>query len=173
MELTDIQKSFISQWGEMGSRWGISKSIANVHALLYLSPDPLSAEDISDALSMARSNVSQALKELENWELIFKESRMAERKSFYRCQSDVWEMARCIVRERKKREADGALRAVKECRKMAKSEGDSFALKRLSDMEEILQQCSDFAEIGLKCKTSVIKKALSLGARLFQMVGGK
>lgn len=171
MTLTKIQKKFISQWGEMGSRWGISKSIANVHALLYLSPDPLCAEDICELLSMARSNVSQALKELENWELVYKESRMAERKSFYRCQSDVWEMARCILKERKRREADGALRAVKECCKMAKSDGDSFALKRLSDMEEILQQSCDFADIGLKCKTSVLKKALGMGAKLFQLIG--
>lgn len=173
MTLSDSQKSFISHWGEMGSRWGISRSVAQVHALLYLSKETLPAEEIGDLLCMARSNVSQALKELENWELIYRENKMAERKSFYRCESDVWEMARRIVKERKKREADGALRAVKECKKMAKKEDDAFLVSRLTDMENILQESCDFAEIALKCPTSIIKKTLSMGAKIFQFTGKK
>lgn len=112
--MDDVQRAFVEQWGEMGARWGVSRSVAAVHAFLYLSEEALSADDLCEALSMARSNVSTALKELEGWELVFRESRMGDRKSYYRVQADVWEMARAIMKERKKREAEGALRTVGE-----------------------------------------------------------
>lgn len=171
MEMTDIQRSFVEQWGEMGTRWGINRSVAAVHALLYLTPEPLTAEDISDTLTMARSNVSQALKELEGWQLVFRESRVGDRKSYYRCESDVWEMARCIIRERKKREADGALRAVSDCLDLAKERGDGFTVERLSAMKGILEQNCHFADIALKVPTSTLKRLVGMGARLFQFIG--
>ena len=89
MVLDDVQRAFVEQWGEMGARWGVSRSVAAVHAFLYLSEEALSADDLCEALSMARSNVSTALKELEGWELVFRESRMGDRKSYYRVQADV------------------------------------------------------------------------------------
>ena len=89
-KLSDIQRQFILHWGEMGTRWGVNRTVAQVHALLYLSPEPLTAEEISDFLSVARSNVSTSLKELQNWNLVQIESRMGDRRDYFRTSSDVW-----------------------------------------------------------------------------------
>lgn len=170
MELSQVQIRFIEKWGDMGSRWGINRSAAAVHALLYLSPGQLTAEDISAVLSMARSNVSQALKELEGWRLVLKESRIGERKAYYACVADVWEMARLIVEERKKREADGVLKSVGECLDMARETRDPFVTKRLEAMEEILQEGCDLADLALRCKPAVWRMAMKTVAKLFRAV---
>lgn len=170
MKMNDVQKNFVAQWGEMGSRWGINRSVAAVHGILYLNPDPMTADDICETLSMARSNVSQALKELEAWELVYRESRAGERKSYYRCQSDVWEMARCIMKERKKREAEGALRTVNECLEMAREQQDQFLIERLASMQEILQMGCDFADRALKWPKSLFVKTLKMSGKLFDLL---
>lgn len=171
MALNEVQKTFIGQWGELGSRWGISRSVASIHALLYLNPDPMTAEEICESLSMARSNASQALKELEAWELIYRESRVGDRKSYYRIQADVWEMARCIMKERKKREAEGALRTVNECLEQAKNMDDRFLTERLGNMREILQLGCDFADRALACPKPLFVKVLKMGGKLFDWLG--
>ena len=170
MILSEIQVRFIERWGDMGSRWGINRSVAAVHALLYLSPEALSPEDISSLLSMARSNVSQALKELEGWQLVAKESRIGDRKSYYSCETDVWEMARLIVQERKKREAEGALKSVSECLAMARESKDHFSIRRLEAMEEILGECCDLADLALQCKSSLWRTAMKTVAKIFRAV---
>lgn len=170
MKLEDFQKTFISRWGEMGARWGVGKSVGMVHAFLYLSPEPVSAEEICEALSMARSNVAQALKELEGWNLVFREAKIGERKLFYRSESDVWQMARCIAIERKKRESDGALRAISECREHAEAAGDAFTEKRMKAMEEILNDCNAFAETALKFDNSILRKAVKAAGKIFRWI---
>lgn len=104
MTLTDSMKEFILHWGEMGARWGVNRTVAQVHALLYLSPQPLTAEEISDALSVARSNVSTSLKELQNWNLVQTDSRMGDRRDYFRTSSDVWTLFLTVVEQRVERE---------------------------------------------------------------------
>lgn len=171
MKLSENEKVFISRWGEMGVRWGVGKSVAAVHALLYLAREPLTAEEISETLNTARSNVSSALKELEAWNLVFRESKMGDRKSFYRCESDVWQMARCILVERRKRETEGAIRAVRECRAAAASSGDAFVEKRMKAMEEILSDCCAFSETALKFDNAVLRKALRAAGTILRRFG--
>lgn len=171
MNLMEFQKVFISRWGDMGARWGVGKSVGMVHAFLYLSRNSITADEICEALNMARSNVSQALKELEGWNLVFREARLGERKLFYRSESDVWQMARCIAVERKKREADGALRAVSECREQAAAAGDAFTEKRMRAMEEILSDCNAFAETALKFDNSILRKAVKAAGKIFRWIG--
>ncbi|MCD8272129.1 GbsR/MarR family transcriptional regulator [Akkermansia sp.] len=173
MVLDDVQKAFVEQWGEMGARWGVSRSVAAVHAFLYLSEEALTADDLCEALSMARSNVSTALKELEGWELVFRESRVGDRKSYYRVQSDVWEMARAIMKERKRREADGALRAVGECLDKARRARNPFQEKRLEAMQEILQLSCAFADKAVVWPSSLMKKALRMGDKILGWIAGK
>jgi DNA-binding transcriptional regulator GbsR (MarR family) len=173
MVLDDVQRAFVEQWGEMGARWGVSRSVAAVHAFLYLSEEALSADDLCEALSMARSNVSTALKELEGWELVFRESRMGDRKSYYRVQADVWEMARAIMKERKKREAEGALRTVGECLEKARKARNEFQEGRLEAMQEILQLGCSFADKAASCPPSLIKKALKMGGKVLDWVARK
>lgn len=104
MTLTVSMKEFILHWGEMGARWGVNRTVAQVHALLYLSPQPLTAEEISDALSVARSNVSTSLKELQNWNLVQIDSRMGDRRDYFRTSSDVWTLFLTVVEQRVERE---------------------------------------------------------------------
>jgi DNA-binding transcriptional regulator GbsR (MarR family) len=113
--LTAVMRKFILHWGEMGTRWGVNRTVAQVHALLYLSPEPLNAEEIAKALSVARSNVSTSLRELESWGIIRAVHRLGDRREHYESKRDVWEMARVICDERKRREIDPTLAVLKEC----------------------------------------------------------
>lgn len=173
MTLDDVQKTFVEQWGEMGARWGVSRSVAAIHALLYLSEEALTADELCEALSMARSNVSTALKELEGWELVFRESRVGDRKSYYRVQADVWEMARAIMKERKRREADGALRAVGECLDKARQAQNPFQAQRLEAMQEMLQLSCAFADKVGGWPSSLIRKALNMGDKILGWIAGR
>src|ERR1700722_19783787 len=100
MILTNATKQFILHWGEMGARWGVNRTVAQVHALLYLSPESLTAEDISDTLSVARSNVSTSLKELQNWDLVEIDSRIGDRRYFFRPSADFWTLCLTVVEQR-------------------------------------------------------------------------
>jgi len=113
--LTPVMRKFILHWGEMGTRWGVNRTVAQVHALLYLSPEPLNAEEISKALSVARSNVSTSLRELESWGIIKAVHRLGDRREHYESMKDVWEMARVISDERKRREIEPTLAMLREC----------------------------------------------------------
>ena len=109
MKLTPTMQKFILHWGEMGWRWGINRSVAQVHALLMLSPKPLPADEICETLNVARSNVSTSLKELQGWGLIRVVHEFGDRREHFETLKDVWEMFLIILRERKKRELDDAL----------------------------------------------------------------
>src|SRR5271163_755595 len=101
-ELTGLQKQYILHWGEMGARWGINRAVAQIHALLYLSPRPLTAEEITDTLSVARSNVSTSLRELQGWGIVKMVHVLGDRRDHFESMKNVWEMFRVILDERKK-----------------------------------------------------------------------
>src|SRR6185436_9462614 len=107
--LTAIQQKFILHWGEMGLRWGINRTVAQIHALLYLSPRPLPAEEICEVLGVARSNVSNSLRELQNWGIVKVVHAMGDRRDHFEAMKDVWQMFRVVLEERKKREVDPTL----------------------------------------------------------------
>src|SRR5262245_15964440 len=109
MDLTPVMERFIVHWGEMGTRWGVNRSVSQIHALLYLSPRPLTAEEISDTLAIARSNVSTSLKELQAWGLVQLVHVLGDRRDHFDARKDVWEMLTLIVEERKRREIDHTL----------------------------------------------------------------
>lgn len=104
MDLTPSMREFVLHWGEMGTRWGVNRTVAQVHALLYLSPDPLTAEEIADTLSVARSNVSTSLRELQSWKLVSVVPRMGERRDFFHTAHDVWALFFIVVEQRVQRE---------------------------------------------------------------------
>src|SRR3990172_6706508 len=106
MKLSPVTTQFILHWGEMGTRWGVNRTVAQVHALLYLSPEPLNAETIAETLSVARSNVSSSLRELQSWGIVKPVHLLGDRRENYEAMKDVWEMARVILDERKRREID-------------------------------------------------------------------
>src|SRR6266487_5221411 len=113
--LNPVQQKFILHWGEMGTRWGINRTVAQIHALLFISPKPLNAEEIAETLGVARSNVSTSLKELQGWGIIKLVHVMGDKRDHFESMKDVWEMFRLVLDERKKREIDPTLEVLREC----------------------------------------------------------
>ncbi len=114
-ELSQAKKQFILHWGEMGNRWGINRTVAQIHALLHVSPTPLTAEEIAETLSVARSNVSTSLRELQGWGLVRAVHVLGDRRQHFDSIKDVWEMFRIILDQRKRREVDPTLEVLKTC----------------------------------------------------------
>src|SRR6266481_5150843 len=106
LRLSAVARRFVLHWGEMGSRWGVNRTVSQIHALLYLAGRPMHAEEIGQALGVARSNVSNSLKELQNWNLVRIVHLLGDRRDHFETSSDVWELFRTVVRERKAREFD-------------------------------------------------------------------
>lgn len=136
--LSPVQQKFILHWGEMGTRWGINRTVAQVHALLFLSPQPLSAEEIATTLSVARSNVSTSLRELQGWGIVRVAPILGDRRQHFESVKDVWELFRIIVQERKKREVDPTIQVVRDCAAEAAEGGASEAYVR-GRLEELLE----------------------------------
>jgi DNA-binding transcriptional regulator GbsR (MarR family) len=121
-KLSPVQQKFILHWGEMGTRWGINRTVAQIHALLYLSPKPLNAEEIAETLAVARSNVSTSLKELQGWRIVKLVHVLGDKRDHFESMKDVWEMFRVVLDERKRREIDPTLAVLREC--IAEAEKD-------------------------------------------------
>src|SRR6267378_8066651 len=113
--LSPVAQRFILHWGEMGTRWGINRTVAQIHALLFLSPRPLNAEEIASTLGVARSNVSTSLRELQGWGIVRVTHLLGDRRDHFESLKDVWEMFRIIVDERKRREVDPTLELLRSC----------------------------------------------------------
>src|SRR5213079_286145 len=115
MTLTPVAEKFILHWGEMGQRWGINRTVAQIHALLYLSPKPLYAEEIADTLGVARSNVSTSLRELQGWGIVKLVHVLGDKRDHFESMKEVGDMFRIVLDERKKREIDPTLSMLREC----------------------------------------------------------
>ena len=134
MKLNPVAQRFILHWGEMGSKWGVNRTVSQIHALLYLTGKPLPAEDIADTLEVARSNVSTSLKELQNWNLIQVMHMMGDRRDHFTTSGDVWELFRTVVRERKEREFDPTIGVLRECLSSADlSKEEATAQQRIKE----------------------------------------
>src|SRR5947207_13827128 len=114
-KLKPVQQKFVLHWGEMGTRWGINRTVAQIHALLFVSPKPLNAEEIADTLAVARSNVSNSLKELQGWGIVKLVHVLGDKRDHFESMKDVWEMFRVVLDERKRREIDPTLAVLREC----------------------------------------------------------
>ncbi len=129
-------KRFVVHWGEMGTRWGINRTVAQIHSLLYISPRPLNAEEIAQTLSVARSNVSTSLRELDRWGIIKVSHVLGDRRDYFESLRDTWEMIRLILEERKRREIDPTLRVLEACLEECETSKpvDSEVSERLRNM---------------------------------------
>src|SRR3954447_2017338 len=139
-ELGAVQQKFVLHWGEMGTRWGINRTVAQIHALLFLSPQPLHAEAIAETLAVARSNVSNSLKELQGWGIVKLIHVLGDKRDHFESMKDVWEMFRVVLDERKKREIDPTLAMLREC--IAEAEKS----KEPEHTKEKLKELRDFFE---------------------------
>jgi DNA-binding transcriptional regulator GbsR (MarR family) len=115
MQLTRVMEKYVLHWGEMGTRWGVNRTVAQIHALLYLSAKPLHAEEIADTLSVARSNVSTSVKELQGWGLVNVSHVIGDRRDHFSAVADNWTMLMTILEERKRREIEPTLTMLRQC----------------------------------------------------------
>ena len=172
MKLTPIQQRFILTWGEMGARWGINRTVAQIHALLFLSDQPLDAETIASTLGVARSNVSTSLRELQGWGIVRVAHILGDRRDHFESLKDVWEMFRIIVDERKKREIDPVLGMLREAAADAKKPGaaDAYTRDRLADMLQFFELMIGWTEQTRKLPTPAIVKMVKAGDKLARLL---
>lgn len=170
--LTPAQEKFILHWGTMGTQWGINRTVAQIHALLFISPKPLPAEEISATLQVARSNVSNSLRELEGWGIIRTVSVIGDRRDHFESLKDVWELFRVVLEERKRREFDPTLAMLRECvAETEKSKADAFTHQRLSELLGFFETTGAWFDQVRKLPTAALIKFLKLGDKLFKAIG--
>ena len=172
MVLTDSTREFILHWGEMGTRWGVNRTVAQVHALLYLSPEPLTAEEIADLLSVARSNVSTSLKELQNWNLVQIDSRMGDRRDFFRTSSDVWTLFLTVVEQRVQREILPTMAMLRRCSTQARTErpAQPVITARIHAMQVFLEEIHGWYTQIRKLPPSTLQSLVSIGSGITRLL---
>lgn len=173
MTLTPIMQKLILHWGEMGTRWGINRTVAQIHALLFLSAKPLNAEEIADTLSVARSNVSTSIKELQNWGIVRVAHVMGDRRDHFESMKDVWEMFRTIADERKKRETDPTLHLLRDLSAQAQksSAADGYTRERLADLLSFMELMTQWYEQTRTMPVPAVKKLCKLGSKVTSLLG--
>ena len=175
-QLRKVQDDFIRKWGEMGQVWGINRTMAEIHALLYVTAMPLCTDDVMDRLHISRGNASMSLRALCDWGIIRRQHRRGERREYFESLSDVWEMFSIIAAERKRREMDPVLETIKNCRKeleeasmgrLANDPAVAATRDRLDGMEEfmgltnkVFQTFIGGAKSGLNKIVKVLLKSL-------------
>lgn len=173
MEITPVMRKFILHWGEMGTKWGINRSVAQIHALLYLAGEPLTADDMVEHLEIARSNVSMSLKELHSWGLIRTVHRTGERKEFYETQYDVWELFRIILIERQRREIDPTVRLLDECVDESaahEAAADPARHQRLVAMQNFIHLSASWGHRTSSLPAPKMRKLAQLGDTIFRLL---
>jgi len=171
--LTPVAQKFILHWGEMGTRWGINRTVAQVHALLFVSPRPLPADEIAETLAVARSNVSTSLRDLQGWRIV--RVVLGDRRDHFESTKDVWEIFRIVSEERKRREIDPTLRVMDECVQELKAnpQGDAYTRERLTDMREFLTAMSGLFDEAIRMPAGALKGVLKLRGKVVTMLGKK
>ena len=173
MKLLPISERFILHWGEMGSRWGVNRTVAQIHALLYLVGKPLPADEIVDTLAVARSNVSNSLKELQSWKLINVVHLMGDRREHFETSTDVWALARAIFIERKHREFDPTVIFLREClasSDLSREERD--AQKRIAETLQLMETMSVWGDEMLRLDPQSLVKVMKLGSKIQKLLRG-
>jgi DNA-binding transcriptional regulator GbsR (MarR family) len=172
-KLSPVQQKFILHWGEMGTRWGINRTVAQIHALLYMSSRPLHAEEISETLAVARSNVSNSLKELQGWGIVKLIHVLGDKRDHFESIKDVWEMFRVVLDERKKREIDPTMKMLRECIADAEKEkqSDPYTEQRLRELAEFFEMTSAWYNQVRSWPANTLPKFIKLGDKVRKLIG--
>ena len=165
--LSAIAERFVLHWGEMGSRWGVNRTVAQIHALIYITGRPLHAEEIADALRIARSNVSNSLRDLQNWNLVRIVHLLGDRRDHFEAARDPWDLLRTIVRERKTREFDPTLEVLRECVADARFDAQDPATRaRLQQTLALMEALSGWSEDMLRLDAATLTRIMKLGDKV-------
>lgn len=172
MKITPLMQKYILHWGEMGTRWGVNRTVSQIHALLYLAPKPLNAEEISELLSVARSNVSTSLKELQSWNLINVVQELGDRRDYFEAKGDTWEMFTTILEERKKREIDPTLTMLRQCVMDMENDKDTPAevKEKIQTTLTFISTLTDWYEKVSKLPKSTLITLMKMGAKIAKLI---
>jgi DNA-binding transcriptional regulator GbsR (MarR family) len=170
IELTAVQKRFLLHWGEMGTKWGINRTVAQVHALLFLSERPLDAEEITETLAVARSNVSGSLRELQGWGIVKMVHIMNDRRDHFESLKDPWELFRVILDERKKREIDPTVAMLRECLEELKSGKEPVTQQRLESLKDFFETTTNWYNVVRSWPTSTLVRFLKMGDKVLKLL---
>lgn len=167
-------RQFVLHWGEMGSQWGVNRSVAQIQALLYLSERPLNAEEISEKLGIARSNTSNSLKELMAWQLIRRVPMLHDRREHFEAEVDLWQMLTAIAKGRKQREVDPAVAALKTCRAEAEQDPriSKVARQRIEAMHEFVTVMDQWHDDMINVPPAKLLTAIKLGRKVLNFLPG-
>jgi DNA-binding transcriptional regulator GbsR (MarR family) len=172
-KLTPVAQKFILHWGEMGTKWGINRTVAQVHALLFLSPKPIPADEIAETLAVARSNVSTSLRELQGWGIVRVVHVLGDRRDHFETFKDVWEIFRTVSEERKRREIDPTLRVLGECVQELKNSApaDAYTRERLESMLGFLTIMTGLFDEVLHMPVGALKGVGKLRGKVITLLG--
>ncbi len=172
MHLSPAVKKYVLHWGEMGTRWGTNRTVAQIQALLYLSPEPLRADQICDLLSVARSNVSTSIRELQSYGLVRMTQLLGDRRDYFESIHDVWDLFRVIIEQRKQRELNPTLSMLRICAEEVKLEKDTNTVtkERIHNMLNFVETTSSWYDDIRDIPTSTLTKLMKLGKRITKLV---
>jgi DNA-binding transcriptional regulator GbsR (MarR family) len=174
MDLSPTLSRFVLHWGEMGTRWGVNRTVAQIHALLFISGRPMHAEEIAETLNVARSNVSNSIRELQGWELEKLVHFPGDRRDHFATSTHVWELLRTIVRERQRREITPTIEVLRELlADPAISKEPAEAKLRMRETLELLETLTSWSDEMLKLDTATLTKVMRLGAKIKKLIGGE
>jgi DNA-binding transcriptional regulator GbsR (MarR family) len=171
--LTPVGRRFVMHWGEMGWRWGVNRTVSQIHALLFLLGRPMNAEEMAEILQVARSNISNSLRELQNWNLVRVVHLVSDRRDHYETAHDPWDLLRTIVRGRKAREFDPTMAMLRECMNdPGLSRLDASARKRVGETLALMEALSSWTDEMLGLETATLKKVVKLGSKVQMLLRG-
>lgn len=172
MQLSPLQQEFVLHFGEMGSRWGINRTVGQIYALLFLEAAPLNAEQIVERLGFSRSNVSMGLKELQAWNLVRLKHLPDDRRDYFTTPDDLWEIVRTLVDERKKREIDPTLSKLRELQMQTPaSPAEEHAHRRIGELRELIELLTGWYGDMNRLETDRLVQLLALGSKLQGLLG--
>ncbi len=171
MRLPAMVQAFVLHFGEMGSRWGINRTVGQIYALLYVSPEPLCADEIVEALGISRSNVSMSLRELQAWNLVILKHQPGDRRDFFTTPGDIWQILRTLAEERKKREVDPTLSVLRELlMQQPATDDERYAQARLAEMHGLIEQLTTWYDDVKSLDSARLAALLSMGAKVTRLL---
>lgn len=169
--MSPLVRSFVAHFGEMGSRWGINRTVGQIYALIYMSPRPLNADDIAEALEFSRSNVSMGLKELQSWRLVRLKHLPGDRREYFEAPSDAWEIFRTLAEERRRREIEPTLTMLRNALLEAPSTpDDAIAQERMQGMHDLIELMMTWFDDVQRMDAKTLSQLMKLGSKVGKLL---